>query len=74
MGLAIAADDPTADDVRAVLERHLAFAREVTPSEGVHALGVEGLLEPGVTSTAPASTASCSESGPSRSSTGPTPS
>jgi putative acetyltransferase len=49
MGLHIAPDDPTADDVRAVLARHLAFAHEVTPPEGVHALGVEGLVDPDVT-------------------------
>jgi putative acetyltransferase len=49
MGLDIAAEDPTAADVRALLARHLAFAREVTPREGVHALGVEGLVEPGIT-------------------------
>jgi putative acetyltransferase len=49
MGLAIAADDPSADDVRALLEQHLAFARDVTPPEGVHALGVDGLVDPGVT-------------------------
>jgi putative acetyltransferase len=35
--------------VRALLEAHLAFAREMTPAEHVHALDVEGLLEPAVT-------------------------
>ena len=49
MSLHIAADDPTADDVRAVLARHLAFAHEVTPPEGVHALGVDGLAGPDIT-------------------------
>ncbi|HMG43221.1 MAG TPA: GNAT family N-acetyltransferase [Acidimicrobiales bacterium] len=49
MDLVIANDDPNADDVRALLERHLAFAREVTPPEGVHALGVDGLADPSVT-------------------------
>ncbi len=49
MGLHIAADDPTADDVHAVLRRHLAFAREVTPPEGVHALEVDGLVAPDIT-------------------------
>ncbi len=48
MGLHIEPDDPTADDVRAVLARHLAFAHEVTPPEGVHVLGVEGLVDPDV--------------------------
>jgi putative acetyltransferase len=49
MGLVVAADDPCADDVRALLEQHLAFAREVTPPAGVHALDVEDLLDPTVT-------------------------
>ena len=49
MSLHIAADDPTADDVRAVLARHLAFAHEVTPPKGVHALGVDGLAGPDIT-------------------------
>lgn len=48
MGLTIAADDPTTDDVRAVLARHLAFAHEVTPPEGVFALGLDGLVDPDV--------------------------
>lgn len=45
----IAADDPGADDVRALLERHLAFARATTPPDDVHALEVDGLLDPSVT-------------------------
>jgi len=49
MGLVIAADDPRAGDIRDLLERHLAFSREVTPAEGVHALDVDGLLDPAVT-------------------------
>jgi putative acetyltransferase len=49
MGLVIDVDDPQKDDVRAVLHAHLAFARRMTPPEHVHALGLEGLLEPSVT-------------------------
>jgi putative acetyltransferase len=46
--VAIAADDPRADDVRALLDRHLTFAREVTPPEDVHALDHDGLLDPAI--------------------------
>lgn len=46
---AIAIDDPRADDVRALLERHLEFARGQTPPEDAHALDVDGLADPGVT-------------------------
>jgi putative acetyltransferase len=45
----IATDDPRNDDVRALLERHLAFANATTPREDVHALDVEALLDPRVT-------------------------
>ena len=45
----ISRDDPRADDVRALLERHLAFAQAQTPPEDSHALDVEALVEPGVT-------------------------
>ena len=45
----IAPDDPRADDVRALLERHLEFARRNSPPEDTHALDVDGLVEPGVT-------------------------
>jgi putative acetyltransferase len=48
-GIDIAADDPRADDVRALLARHLAFAHEETPPEHVHALDLSGLLDPTVT-------------------------
>jgi putative acetyltransferase len=47
--LVIAVDDPRVEDVKALVEAHLAFARRVTPPEGVHALGTEGLLDPAVT-------------------------
>ena len=47
--LVIAIDDPRVTDVRALLERHLGFARETTPPEDVHALDLDGLLEPRVT-------------------------
>lgn len=49
MGLVVAPDDPRAADVQALLERHLTFAREVTPPEDVYALDVERLLDPAVT-------------------------
>lgn len=45
----IAIDDPHADDVRALLERHLAFARATTRPEDVHALEVDALVDPAVT-------------------------
>lgn len=42
-------DDPRADDVRELLERHLAFANLHSPPEDVHALDVAALLDPAVT-------------------------
>lgn len=45
----IAADDPRAEDVRALLEAHLVFARTHSPPEDVHALDVETLLAPDIT-------------------------
>lgn len=42
------ADDPRRADVVALLERHLEFARGVTPPEDVHALDLDGLLDPTV--------------------------
>ena len=41
----ISPDDPRASDVRALLERHLAFANEHSPPEDVHALDLAGLLD-----------------------------
>jgi putative acetyltransferase len=46
---AIAIDDPRADDVRALLDRHLVFANTHSPPEDVHALDLTGLLSPAVT-------------------------
>ena len=45
----ISTDDPLADDVRELLERHLAYAKATTAPEDVHALEVEALLDPSVT-------------------------
>jgi putative acetyltransferase len=45
----IAVDDPRVDDVRAVLSRHLDFMHAQSPPEDVHALDVEGLVDPDVT-------------------------
>jgi putative acetyltransferase len=47
--LVIAPEDPRAEDVMALLEKHLAFAREVTPAGHVHALDVDRLADPAVT-------------------------
>jgi putative acetyltransferase len=46
---AVAVDDPRAHDVRALLERHLAFASSHSPAEDVHALDVEALIGPDIT-------------------------
>jgi len=46
--LVIALDDPQADDVRALLETHLAFTAACTPPEDIFALDLDGLLEPGI--------------------------
>ncbi len=47
-GMTIAPEDPQRDDVRALLERHLAFARRHSPPEDRHALGVGELRDPTV--------------------------
>jgi putative acetyltransferase len=44
----VSLDDPRAADVRALLERHLAFANEHSPPEDVHALDLDGLLQPDI--------------------------
>lgn len=49
MDLVIAVDDPRIDDVRTLLARHVAFAREVTPPDHVHAMEVDDLLGRAVT-------------------------
>jgi putative acetyltransferase len=45
----ISADDPQAEDVRALLQRHLLFAHSHTPAEHVYALDIDGLLDPAIT-------------------------
>jgi len=44
----ISPDDPRADDVRLLLHRHLTFARATTPPEDIHALDLDGLLDPAI--------------------------
>jgi putative acetyltransferase len=43
-----AIDDPRAEDVRELLQRHLAFTSSHGPPEDCHALDVDGLLDPAV--------------------------
>jgi putative acetyltransferase len=45
----ISIDDPRAEDVRALLERHLAYARANTQPEEVYALEAAALADPSVT-------------------------
>jgi len=45
----ISTDDPRASDVRALVARHLEFARSHKPAGDLHALDVAGLLDPAVT-------------------------
>lgn len=44
----ISVDDPRAADVRALLERHLELMHAQSPPEDVHALDIDGLLDPAV--------------------------
>jgi putative acetyltransferase len=48
-GEPIAVDDPRKPDVRALLERHRAFALGQTPPEHSFALDADGLLDPAIT-------------------------
>ena len=45
----IGIDDPRLPDVRQLLDRHLAFALASSPREHVHALDIDGLLQPYIT-------------------------
>jgi putative acetyltransferase len=45
----IATADPRSEEVRRLLERHLAFAHAQVPPEDRHALDVDGLTDPSVT-------------------------
>lgn len=45
----IEADDPRRADILALLGRHLDFAYESSPREHVHALDIDGLLQPSIT-------------------------
>lgn len=47
--LDISVADPSTEEIRELLEQHLAFARANTPPEYVHALDVDGLLDPAIT-------------------------
>ncbi|HEX5588047.1 MAG TPA: GNAT family N-acetyltransferase [Acidimicrobiia bacterium] len=49
MDLVIAVDDPRADDVRALLGRHVELSRSVTPPDHAHVLDVAGLSTPDIT-------------------------
>lgn len=49
MDLLITAEDPRTRDVVELLARHLVFAHAQSPAEHVHALDLEGLVEPDVT-------------------------
>jgi putative acetyltransferase len=49
MDFVIGLDDPRAEDVQALLDSHLTFSDQVTPPGHVHALDIEGLLDPTVT-------------------------
>jgi putative acetyltransferase len=42
-------EDPRTEDVTALLNAHLAFSRQSSPAEHVHALDIDRLLDPAVT-------------------------
>ena len=48
-GFEIGPEDPRTADIVELLRRHLAFANEHSPPEDVHALDVDGLVDPAIT-------------------------
>jgi putative acetyltransferase len=49
VSIVVAAGDPRADDVVALLEVHLTLMRSISPPDHVHALDLDGLTSPEVT-------------------------
>jgi putative acetyltransferase len=49
LALVVAIDDPRADDIQALLRAHWEFVNALSPPEDVHALDLDGLLDPTVT-------------------------
>jgi len=49
MSVEIAVEDPGTQDVRELLQVHLNFCREVTPTEHSFALDIDKFREPGIT-------------------------
>ncbi|WP_052664767.1 GNAT family N-acetyltransferase [Nitriliruptor alkaliphilus] len=47
--LTFTTEDPSAEDVRALLGRHLAFSRAITPPEHAYIVEADGLDDPGIT-------------------------
>jgi len=47
--IVFAVEDPRDQNVRVILDGHLAYSKEVTPPGHVHALAVESLLDPAIT-------------------------
>jgi putative acetyltransferase len=47
--ITIGVEDPRRDEVRALLDRHLNFARATSPACHVHPLDPPGLLDPSMT-------------------------
>lgn len=45
----IQVDDPRSPEVRSIIEQHLSLMAEVTPPGDIHALDLDGLLDPSVT-------------------------
>ncbi len=49
MNITIRVDDLAGDEIRALLDEHLAHMRSISPPESVHALDLDALRRPGIT-------------------------